>query len=92
MVECLRVFDNEKHRGELLLPHVDHHWIVQNYVKLLDTFFSGYWNDFIKQNIHKGEDGLPNQSLLKVGQAYGVRAKDVVPEDVESFEPMEILA
>ena len=48
MVECLRVFDNERHRGELLLPGVDHHWIVQNYVKLLDTFFSGYWNDFIK--------------------------------------------
>lgn len=48
MVECLRIFDNEKHRGALLLPQVDYHWIMQNYIKLLDTFFSGYWNDFIK--------------------------------------------
>lgn len=48
MVECLRIFDNEKHKGKLLLPGIDYHWVVQNYVKLLDSFFSGYWNDFVK--------------------------------------------
>jgi len=52
MSECLRVFDNEKHRGALLMPGVDHHWIVQNYVKLLDSFFGGYWNEFVKSNMH----------------------------------------
>ena len=74
MVECLRVFDNEKQKGRLLLPGADHHWIVQNYVKLLDSFFSGYWVDFIKQNSLMQEDGTPNPALLKVGNAYGVRA------------------
>jgi hypothetical protein len=52
MTECLRIFDNEAHRGTLLMPGVDHHWVVQNFVKLLDSFFSGYWNEFIKNNMH----------------------------------------
>jgi len=55
------------------MPGIDYHWLIQNYVKLLDSFFSGYWNDFIKQNASASEDGTPNPLLLKVGQAYGVR-------------------
>lgn len=53
MPEALRIFDNEKHRNNLLLPDADHHWLIQNYVKLLDCFFSGYWNDFVKTNMNR---------------------------------------
>lgn len=74
------------------MPGIDYHWLIQNYVKLLDSFFSGYWNDFIKQNVTAAEDGTPNPLLLKVGQAYGVRRQDIMPEDEENFEPMAIMA
>ena len=91
MPECLRIFNNEKIRGTLLLPQVDLHWIVKNYVKLLDTFFSGYWNDFVKQNVQPMDDGSVNPALFKVANAYGHRAKDLLPEDEDKIEPMVIL-
>ena len=28
MTECLRIFDNERHKGTLLLPGIDYHWVV----------------------------------------------------------------
>ena len=91
MVECLRIFDNEKHRDALLLPGVDYHWLMQNYIKLLDTFFSGYWHDFIKQNTGGQEDGQPNPILTKCGQAYGIRSQDIIPENHEDIDPFVIL-
>lgn len=60
MTECLRVFDNEKRRDALVMPGVDHHWLVQNYVRLLDSFFNGYWNEFVKNNAQPSEDGTPS--------------------------------
>ena len=62
MPECLRVFDNEDYRGDLLIPGIDHHWIIQNYVKMLDTFFRGYWIELIKNNA-SGVDAASQAAL-----------------------------
>ena len=48
MPMCLQIFEEERRRGTLLLSKVDVHWLISNYVQLLDSFFGGYWNDFIK--------------------------------------------
>lgn len=58
---------------------------------MLDSFFSGYWNDFVKQNVQPMEDGACNPALLKVTNAYGHRPQDLVPADEENLEPMAIL-
>ena len=91
MPECIRIFNNEKARGTLMLPRVDLHWIVTNYVTLLDSFFGGYWNDYVKQNVQPMEDGSANPNLLKVTNAYGIRERDLLPEDEDNIEPMAIL-
>ena len=91
MPECLRIYNAEKARGTLLLSQVDMHWIVKNYVTLLDSFFSGYWNDFVKQNVQPMDDGSINPALFKVVDAYGHRAKDLIPEDEDKINPMLIL-
>ena len=56
MPECLRIFENEKYRGDLLMPNIDQHWIINNYIHLLDTFLGGYWIELIKSNITGGEE------------------------------------
>ena len=64
---------------------------MTNYVSLLDTFFGGYWNDFVKQNIQPMEDGSANPALLRVADCYGIREEDLLPEDHDLIEPMAIL-
>ena len=91
MPECLRIFDRESYKGNILMPGVDHHWLVQNFVRLLDSFLQGYWNEFIKNNMHTGEDGVVSKELLKVKTAYGVKLSQVLPDDDDDFEPMAVL-
>ena len=92
MPECLRIFDNEQYRGDLLMPGVDHHWIIQNYVKMLDTFFSGYWIELIKNNI-TGDDANTQATLMKAVNSYGVRPQDILTgEPEEKVDAVELLA
>jgi len=56
MPEALDVFNNEKKRGNLLLSGIDEHWLVQNYVKLLDSFFQGYWIEFIRGQLQNSDE------------------------------------
>ena len=83
MPECLRIFDNEEYRDNLLMPGIDHHWIMQNYVKMLDTFFSGYWIELIKNNI-SGEDAGTQATLMKTVNSYGVRPQDIISDEPEA--------
>ena len=91
MPECLRVFDNEDYRGDLLIPGIDHHWIIQNYVKMLDTFFSGYWIELIKNNL-SGDDAASQAALAKAVNSYDVRPQDILSgEPEEKIDPVALL-
>lgn len=56
MPSALNIFRREKERRNLILDSVDEFWVVQNFVKLLDSFVSGYWIDFITSNKDDYED------------------------------------
>ena len=55
--DALQVFEHEKARGNLLLNDVDEHWLVQNFIMMLDSFLHGYWIEFINNNLLETEDG-----------------------------------
>ena len=56
-VDALQVFEHEKSRKNLLLNDVDEHWIVRNFIQMLDSFLQGYWIEFINNNLLESEDG-----------------------------------
>ena len=92
MPECLRIFDNERYRGDLLMPNIDHHWAVNNYVQMLDTFFGGYWIELIKSNITGGEDASAQATLAKTVNSYSVRPEDILTgEHEQKFDPISLL-
>lgn len=56
-VDALQVFNHEKARNNLLLNEVDEHWIVHNFIMMLDSYLHGYWIEFINNNLLESEDG-----------------------------------
>lgn len=56
-VDALQVFNHEKSRNNLLLNDVDEHWIVHNFIMMLDSYLHGYWIEFINNNLLESEDG-----------------------------------
>jgi hypothetical protein len=56
MPTAMEIFRREKARQNLILDSIDEFWVVQNFVKILDSFVSGYWIDFITSNKDDYED------------------------------------
>lgn len=46
MVEAVRVFEEEAAAGTLGYPGADLHWVMQNFVRLLDSLLHDYYVDF----------------------------------------------
>ena len=65
MPTAMDIFKREKARNNLILNTVDEFWVVQNFVKLLDSFVSGYWIDFITSNKDDSEDPIQQAALAK---------------------------
>ena len=56
MPSCLRVLNEEKQRGTLLVANCDEYWATQNFIKLFDSYIQSYWIDFISGNKSDWED------------------------------------
>jgi len=65
MPTAMEIFKREKARNNLILNTVDEFWVVQNFVKLLDSFTAGYWIDFITSNKDDSEDPIQQAALAK---------------------------
>ena len=70
MSEALDLFYKEKEADNLLIKTVDEHWIVQNYVQLLDSFLGQMWIEFIKNQVANPEDPQSQGHLAKTAFAH----------------------
>jgi len=57
--------------------NVDENWLIQSFVKLLDSFLTSYWIDHIKGNVSDFEDAPQQAALKKCLEAYGRRKTPV---------------
>ena len=90
-VDALKIFEHEKAKKNLILNDVDEHWIVNNFIMMLDSFLHGYWIEFINNNLLESEDGSQQIQLAKTASAYGVDSKDILPENEEDhIDPVKI--
>ena len=71
MPDALEIFRREQAKGNLLYNYVDEFWVVQNYVKLLDSFFNAMWIEFIKNNMTNPDDPNSQAALTKTLFAHG---------------------
>lgn len=53
---CFTLFEEEKLAGNLLMPAVDEFWLIQTFIKVLDSFLVSYWLDYIQGNKSDFED------------------------------------
>ena len=58
---------------------------------MLDAFFSGYWNEFIKANLNASEEQVQT-SMAKTVNSYSVRPEDILPKDDEKIDAMSVLS
>ena len=74
------------------MPNIDHHWVINNYVQMLDTFFGGYWIELIKSNITGGDEPSAQATLAKTVNSYSVRTEDILTgEPEQKFDPISLL-
>jgi hypothetical protein len=77
MPTAMEIFRREKARQNLILDSIDEFWVVQNFVKILDSFVSGYWVDFITSNKDDYEDPVQQAALAKTQYAHGMTRVDL---------------
>lgn len=70
---CFELVNEEKIRGTLLVSYVDENWLIQSFIKLLDSFLNSYWIYHIKANVSDFEDTPQQAALKKCVEAYGRR-------------------
>ena len=70
MSDALDLFYKERESDSLLIKNVDEHWLVQNYVQLLDSFLSQMWIEFIKNQVANPEDPASQGHLAKTALAH----------------------
>ena len=70
MNECMLVFEEESQAGTLLYDKLDQHWLVQNFLRLLNTMIFDYFVEYEKSNqadkINQGNPRELGKSLMNL--------------------------